>query len=112
MFRKKTWLVLAVLALVGAGILVRYPGLFPRRVTLAELERETKDYAYLNYSGTEGNDHVFETPAGRVYLVSRDELKDLEPPLFTFPKGDQGLRLHVRVKDGKVGVPDPQKLAE
>jgi hypothetical protein len=112
MFRKKTWLVLAVLALVGAGMLVRYPGLFPRRVTLAELERETKDYAYLNYCGTEGKDHVFETVAGRVYLVSRDELKGLEPPLFTFEKGEQGVRMHVMVKDGKVGVPDPQKLAE
>ena len=45
----------------------------------------------------------FEPPTGRVYLVSRDELKDLDPPLFTFARGEQDVRLHVRVKDGKVG---------
>ena len=112
MFRKKTWLVLVVLALVGIGVYLRYPGLFPRRVTLDELGRATEDFAYINYCGTQGNEHRFETPTGRVYLVSRDELKDLDPPLFTFARGEQDVRLHVRVKDGKVGVPDPQKLAE
>src|SRR4051794_26331868 len=112
MFRKKTWLVLVVLALVGIGVYLRYPGLFPRRVTLDELERATKDFAYINYCGTQGDEHRFETPAGRVYLVSRDELKALDPPLFTFARGEQDVRLHVRVKDGKVGVPDPQQLAE
>jgi hypothetical protein len=112
MLRKKTWLFLAVLLLVGVGVYVHYPGLFPRRVTLAELEQATRDFAYINYCGTEGDDHRFETPAGKAFLVVRDELKALEPPLFTFPRSEQDLRLHVRVKDGKVIVPDPQKLAE
>ena len=112
MFRKKTWLLLVVLALVGIGVYLRYPGLFPRRVTLGELERATKDFAYINYCGTQGDEHRFETPAGKAFLVSRDELKDLEPPLFTFPRSEQDVRLQVKVKDGKVGVPDPQKLAD
>src|SRR3954447_7451197 len=112
MFRKKTWLLLVVLALVGIGVSVRYPGLFPRRVTLTELEQATKDFAYIDYCGIQGNDHRFETPAGKAFLVSRDELKDLEAPLFTFPRSDQDVRLQVKVKDGKVGVPDPQKLAD
>lgn len=99
-----------ILALVGVVVIYRYGFSFARRVSLAELERATKLQPFINYCGTEGNDHRFETQAGQVFLVSRDELQDLEKPLISFPRS-QGLRLFVTIKDGKVRVPDAQKAA-
>src|SRR3954453_22670887 len=101
---------LIILALVGAVVVYRYGFSFARRVSLAELEQATKLQPFINYCGTEGNDHRFETQAGQVFLVSRDELQDLEKPLISFPRS-QGLRLFVTIRDGKVRVPDAQKGA-
>jgi hypothetical protein len=103
---------LIILALVGAVVIYRYGFSFARRVSLAELERATKDQPFINYCGTEGNDHRFETQAGVVFLVSRDELKDLEKPLFSFPRSGEGVRLFVTIRDGKVQVSDARKAAD
>ncbi len=104
-----------ILALVGAVVIYRYGFSFARfsvarRVSLAELEQATNHLSYISYCGTEGNDHRFETQAGAAYLVSRDELQDLEKPLISFPRS-RGLSLLVTIRDGKVQVPDAQKAA-
>ena len=80
-----------------------------RRVTLAQLEKETKGEPFLTYFGVEGDHHRFQTEDGRVFQVARGEWT--MPAPMSFPTS-AGMGLFVTVKDGKVRIPDPAAMSE
>jgi hypothetical protein len=83
-----------------------------RQVTLRELERETAHLPFLNWVGSDKRFHYFVTREGEQYRVNRSEWQ-LPPHMSTFmPRPGQGMALFVTVKDGKITVPDPRKMAD
>jgi hypothetical protein len=66
MFR---WLVL-LLALVTAGCGSR-EGSTVKRVNRAELEAETKNLVFFNYTGSDSQFHYFRTKEGKRYKLDR-----------------------------------------
>ncbi len=83
-----------------------------RQVTLRELERETAHLPFLSWVGSDKRFHYFATREGRRYRVNRSEWR-LPPHLGAFlPRPGDGMALFVTVKDGKVTIPDPRKMAD
>lgn len=80
-----------------------------RQVTLPELEKETAGLPFFSYTGHDDAFHYFKA-GGRQYKVKRDEW-ELPPNLPAMPP-EAGAELFVRVKDGKVTVPDPKELSK
>ena len=78
-----------------------------KHVNLAELEAETKNLVFFNYTGSDSQFHYFRTKEGKRYKLDRSawQLPMAFPP-------DAGMQLFVTVKEGKVTVPDPKKMAE
>jgi hypothetical protein len=99
------WLFL-VLALLLAGCGSREASAV-KHVSVAELEAETKHLLFFNYLGGDAQFHYFLTGEGKRYKLDRAAwaLPLVHPP-------DAGVQLFVTVKDGKVTVPDPKKMAD
>jgi hypothetical protein len=97
-------LLVLMLALVAVGCRSR-EGSTVKRVSLAELEAETKHLVFFNYTGSDAQFHYFTTKEGKRYKLDRSawQLPMAFPP-------DSGMQLFVTVKDGKVTVPDPKTM--
>jgi hypothetical protein len=94
-----------MLALLVAGCGSR-DGTAVKHVNLGELEAATKHLLFFNYTGSDAQFHYFTTGEGKHYKLDRAawQLPMVLPP-------DGGMQLFVTVKDGKVTVPDPRKMA-
>lgn len=85
-----------------------------KQVTLAELERETADLVYFNFTGCDNDFDYFSTPDGREFKLSATESKmrhralpaQLRPPM---PRGG-GMILFVKLKGGQWVPPDPEQM--
>jgi hypothetical protein len=98
--------IVGLLVLVGCGGSGAAPGM--KQVTLAELEEETAALAFFSYTGNDEQFHYFKTPT-RLYKVKRDEWAQPNMPKVS---PELGIEVFVRVKDGKVTVPDPKDVAK
>jgi hypothetical protein len=89
-----------------------------KRVSLAELERETADLVYFNFVGSDDDFDYFTTPDGRRYNVlaneSRMPHRSIPPEAaakvrqVVHPRS--GIALFVKLKEGRWVPPDPAKM--
>jgi hypothetical protein len=85
-----------------------------KQVTLAELERETADLVYFNFTGCDEAFDYFSTPDGREFKLSATESKmrhralpaSLRPPM----RRGAGMILFVKLKGGQWVPPDPEQM--
>jgi hypothetical protein len=85
-----------------------------KQVTLAELERETAELVYFNFTGCDDAFDYFSTPDGREFKLPAAASKmrhralppQLRPPM---PPGG-GMILFVKLKDGQWVPPDPEQM--
>ncbi len=85
-----------------------------KQVTLTELERETKDLVYFNYLGGDDGFEYFSTPDGRQYKlpIAESDFRKRLLPGMPHLKPDQGAALFVKITDGKLRLPDPEKMRQ
>jgi hypothetical protein len=79
------------------------------QVTLHELERETEYLPFIHWVGSDKHFHHFLTRDGKRYKVKRSEWQ-LPPHMAALPRFGDGVALFVKVRDGKITVPDPEQL--
>lgn len=77
-----------------------------KQVSLAQLEKETRHLVFFRFIGSDDDFDYFATPEGKHYKVSLAEIDDPR----SFPL-DTDIAVLVTVKDGKITVPDPHKMA-
>jgi hypothetical protein len=81
-----------------------------RYVSLGELEQETKHLVFISFVGSDDKFHYFVTPERKQYKVDVSAAQLIPANQEVLQLGQ--FSLFVRIKDGKVTVPDAAEMSK
>lgn len=83
-----------------------------KEVTIRELEEKTAHLPFFNWVGSDKHFHYFVTREGQRYKVQRARWQMPESMAGFLPRPADGMALFVTVKNGRIIIPDPSKMAD